>query len=129
MEGHSEIGLVVFVSFVFAPAIVLWFFALSVWIVNARPQMATWRARAFKCGLILAPSAISVMAVSSAHIFQNQLRTRPDSIWLMVNLLGLLVWLTGLAASMVGKGWGRILLFSSEILTFLADFVVATFIP
>lgn len=126
---HFGLQLVAFVSIVFLPAFVLWFFALSVWIANKRPEMSVWRAATFKWGLISGAAAMALLAPASARILTDQVGTPLPLIWGILNLLGVLLWLISFGAAFTGKRWGRALLLVSGLLTVLAVFAIDIFGP
>lgn len=115
------------VSFVFVPAVILWFVTLAVWTDNKRPHMTIWRATTFKWGLVSAAAGIILLARGSGRILADQSDT--PLIWGVVNLVGVLLWLTSFGTAFTGKGAGRVLLLVSDAFALLAFFLIWTYVP
>ena len=117
MGEHNYLG-AVGVTFLFLlPAIISLFFAWSVWIGNKRPAVSKWRLSMFKAGLIVAIVATATFFSSAAHYTMTQ--QIAEGIWLELNWTGAVLWLVCLAAALMGKGSGRILLLCWGIFLFV----------
>jgi hypothetical protein len=124
MRVVSKFGEVALVAVFLLPAVILLAFAWSVWIANKRPMIQEWRLKAFRWGLLAASGSTAWFVVACLHLFSAGEPAR--GFWLFFNWVGILGWLFGFAASLAGKGSGRILLISSSIMLVLGVLGIAS---
>lgn len=117
MGEQNYLGGVGLTFLFFVPAIILLFFAWSVWSGNKPPTVSKWRLSTFKTGLVVAIAATAAFFPGAAHYTITQ--QRAEGIWLALNWTGAVLWLVCLAAGLMGKGSGRILLLFWGILLFV----------
>ena len=117
MTDYRGLSIFALTAVSFLPATILLFFSWSVRISKTQVSIQKWRREAYKWGLIAA-------SVSTAWFFVfclNYLKTGEPAHgpWLSMNLVGFSLWVAAAAASLAGKGAGRILLFCWSIMLFL----------
>jgi hypothetical protein len=124
MLEHPNFNILVITYIFLLPAIALLLFAWFFWIGNKRPIMEAWRHQVFRYGLFSAALTTILFAVSGLHLLRTL--EPAQGVWLLINWFGLFIWLSALAASLSGKGWARVLLFSWGILLFVGVFGITT---
>src|SRR5580658_2404647 len=110
MRGHHNFDVFLLVFGFLSPAQILLLFAWFVSIANKQPVSAEWRRKAFRWGLFAATGVTAWFFAFCLHYLK--VGEPAQHFWLFMNWLGIVVWMLCLAASLAGKGAGRILLFA-----------------
>jgi hypothetical protein len=100
-----------------SPALVILVFAWLVWLDRRPRAVPGWRREAFKWGMFSASVATILISPGCAHLLSTG--RLAQGFLLFVTRFAALLWFAGLAASLVGKSWERMLLFSWGIMFFL----------
>jgi hypothetical protein len=117
MTDHRGLSTLVLSTAFLLPALILLFFSWSVRIPNTPAPTQRWRRETYKWGLVAASASTAWFLVSCL----NYIKTGEPAtgLWLSMNRMGFSLWVAGAAASLAGKGSGRILLFCWSIMLFL----------
>jgi hypothetical protein len=120
MRDHHNFDVFLLILGFLLPAQILLLFAWFVSIANKQPLSAEWRRKAFRWGLFAATGVTAWFFAFGLHYLK--VGEPAQHFWLFMNWLGIVVSLLCLAASLAGKGAGRILLFAWGIMIFVGVF-------
>ncbi len=126
MDEHPQLSVATFLTIAFLPALTALVLASIVWVAGRR-EIAEWRLRTFRYALTA--SFLDVVLFLPGSIRFLVTRSAATGVWLVANWICVALLVLVLAASLVGKGWSRILLFSGGVLLFLGVFVVYARVP